>query len=401
MRAVIHKSTATGTVNAPPSKSMAHRLLICAGLAKGNSIIKGVEPSEDVLATIACLRALGVDCDYNNNTVSVKGTGAVAPTNILNCNECGSTLRFFIPICLLSSAEATLTGSKRLLSRPLGVYADLCKEKGLAFNASDNTVTVKGPIKSGSFAVAGDVSSQFISGLLFALPLVKGNSTISITGKPESKPYIDMTLAALQTFGVNAYWQDSATLYIQGDQSYTPTVTTVEGDYSNAAFLDAFNCLGGNVKVTGLQVNSLQGDKVYGNYFAALKNGAPTLDISNCPDLGPILFALAAALGGARFTGTARLKIKESDRGAAMAAELAKLGVKLVVQENSITVPAGGIKASSTALNGHNDHRIVMALSVLLSLCGGEIEGAEAVAKSMPSFFNTIKKLGVECELYE
>lgn len=401
MRAVIHKSVATGTVNAPPSKSMAHRLLICAGLAKGNSVINGVEPSKDVLATIACLGALGVDCDYNGNTVKVRGTGTVAPTNTLNCNECGSTLRFFIPICLLSDTQSTLTGSQRLLARPLGVYADLCKENGLAFNVSGNAVTVKGPIKSGSYTVPGDVSSQFISGLLFALPLVKGNSTINITGKLESKPYIDMTLAALHTFGVNACWQDSATIYIPGGQSYVPTATTVEGDYSNAAFLDAFNCLGGNVKVKGLQANSLQGDKVYAGYFAALKNGTPTLDISDCPDLGPILFALAAALGGARFTGTARLRIKESDRGAAMAAELAKLGVSLKVEENTVTVPGVGIKAPQTVLNGHNDHRIVMALSVLLSLCGGEIEGAEAVAKSMPSFFDTIKNLGVECELYE
>ena len=154
------------------------------------------------------------------------------------------------------------------------------------------------------------------------------------------------------------------------------------------------------MEVKGLSPDSLQGDRVYEEYFEALKNGTPRLDIADCPDLGPVLFAMAAALGGGTFTGTARLKIKESDRGAAMATELAKLGVDVDIKENEISV-RGGIRPPAEALNGHNDHRIVMALSVLLSACGGEIEGAEAVAKSMPSFFKVIKQLGVECDLYE
>lgn len=400
MKAVIYKSAAKGTVNAPPSKSMAHRLLICAGLAAGESLIKNVELSEDIKATMDCLRALGADCVYDKGTVTVKGTGAISPVDSLNCRECGSTLRFFLPVCLLSDKRSLLTGSPRLMERPMDVYEQLCMEKGYLFGKSKAGITVRGTIKSGVYTLRGDVSSQFISGLLFALPLAEGDSTIKLTGKTESKPYIDMTLSALTAYGVSAYWRSEAEIYIKGSQSYKSTSLMVEGDYSNAAFLSAFNLIGGNVEVKGLSENSLQGDRVYGEYFEALKNGAPRLDIANCPDLGPVLFAMAAALGGGSFTGTARLKMKESDRGAAMAAELAKLGVDVDIKENEIRV-SGGIKPPAEVLNGHNDHRIVMALSVLLSACGGEIEGAEAVAKSMPHFFTVIKQLGVECDLYE
>jgi len=400
MKAVIYRSKAKGTVKAPPSKSMAHRLLICAGLAEGKSLIKGVEASEDVMATLDCLKALGVECSYDGSTVTVMGKGEIQPKDTLRCRECGSTLRFFIPICLLSEKEALLTGSDRLFKRPLDVYEELCAEKGLGFEKQGSALKVKGKLKGGSYELRGDVSSQFISGLLFALPLAKEDSVISLTGKVESKPYIDMTVAALNDFGVKVLWQDSQSLYIKGSQSYKARETEVEGDYSNAAFLDAFNYLEGEVTVKGLRVDSLQGDKVYIDYFKALEKGGQPLDISDCPDLGPVLFALAAYFGGGDFAGTARLKIKESDRAEAMKAELAKLGVTVTVEENSVSV-RGKVQPPKEPLYGHNDHRIVMALSVLLSLCGGEIEGAEAVAKSMPSFFNTIKKLGVECELYE
>lgn len=400
MRAVIGKSRAIGTVNAPPSKSMAHRLLICAGLAGGKSLIKGVEASEDVKATLDCLGALGVECHYDGSTVTVMGNGRVHPKETLCCRECGSTLRFFVPICLLSEEESFLTGSDRLLQRPLGVYEELCREKGLTFEKQGKLLKVKGKIKGGSYSLRGDVSSQFISGLLFVLPLLEEDSVINLTGKVESKPYIDMTISALRDFGVSVVWQDSQSLYIKGAQSYKAVETEVEGDYSNAAFLDAFNYTGGNVTVLGLRGDSLQGDKVYGRYFKALEKGGETLDISDCPDLGPVLFALASVFGGGDFVGTARLKIKESDRAEAMRAELEKLGVTVRVEENSVSV-RGKLFPPKEPLYGHNDHRIVMALSVLLSTVGGEIEGVEAVNKSMPLFFETVKSLGVECDIYE
>lgn len=400
MRAVIGKSRASGAVTAPPSKSAAHRLLICAGLAAGESVISGVELSEDVKATLRCLDALGVKCAYRDGDVAVYGNGRTEPEGVLDCGECGSTLRFFVPLCLLSEKTARLTGSKRLMERPLDAYRRLCEENGLYYRLENGVLTVRGPLKSGSYSLPADVSSQFISGLLFALPLTDGDSELHLTGKIESRPYIDLTLSALGRFGIEAVWRDERTIFIKGGQSYKSRSATVEGDYSNAAFFDAFNHIGGAVAVDGLERDSIQGDRIYKAYFPLLDAGRPTLDVADCPDLAPVLFALAACKNGGVFTGAARLKIKESDRGAAMAAELAKCGVRTVAEDGRITVESG-VRPPSGPLCGHNDHRIVMALTVLLSTVGGEIEGAEAVNKSLPSFFDLIKKIGVECKLYE
>ena len=400
MKALIHKSAAKGVITAPPSKSMAHRLLICAGLANGVSVISGVEASEDVKATISCLKSLGVECEYSNGTVTVHGNSSIKPQETLNCNECGSTLRFFVPICLLSDTESTLTGSSRLMARPLDIYKAMCEENGLQYSLEGGVLKVKGVIKSGTYSLPANVSSQFISGLLFALPLAEGDSVLHLTGKIESKPYIDMTLSTLNSFGVSAYWKNERSLYIKGGQKYICRSLSVEGDYSNAAFFDAFNYLGGAVTINGLDRNSLQGDRVYQMYFPMLSLSKPTLDIADCPDLGPVLFALAACKNGGVFTGTARLKIKESDRGAAMARELEKCGVRVTVEDNRITVE-NGVCAPTEPLCGHNDHRVVMALTVLLSTVGGVIEGIEAVNKSLPSFFDMLKQINVRCDIYE
>lgn len=247
--------------------------------------------------------------------------------------------------------------------------------------------------------MAGNISSQFLTGLLYALPLLPEDSRISITTAVESRPYIDMTLRALAAFGVKAAWEDEQTLVIPGGQSYAPREVWVEGDWSNAAFPDALNLFGSSVVVEGLDESSLQGDRVYRTYFAQLASGSPTLHIGNCPDLAPILFAVAAALHGGTFTGTARLRIKESDRAAAMAEELSACGVTVTVEEDSVTVSPIGLHAPTRPLCGHNDHRIVMALSVLLSLLGGEITEAQAVRKSYPTFFADLKRLGIKLEI--
>ncbi len=398
MKINIQKSTARGTVTAPPSKSMAHRLLIAAGLAKGVSRIGGVALNEDVAATIDCLRALGADCEVNGDTVTVHGAdlSATAPADTLQCRESGSTLRFFIPLALLSGTPVSFTGTEKLLSRPLTVFETLCKEQRLTFEQTADRVTVCGKLQAGNFEVAGNISSQFITGLLFALPLLKGDSRIRITPPIESASYIALTLQALSSFGVKAHWEDATTLYVHGGQRYTATNITVEGDYSGAAFLEAFNLFGGEVQVTGLIPDSLQGDRVYREHFRALQHGTAIIDISDCPDLGPILLAIAAAKHGGVFTGTKRLKIKESDRAAAMAEELSKMGATITVEENKVTVLATPLRAPRAPLYGHNDHRIVMAMSVLLTLVGGEIDGAEAVRKSFPDFFRKIKQLGIE-----
>ncbi|MBQ9760532.1 MAG: 3-phosphoshikimate 1-carboxyvinyltransferase [Clostridia bacterium] len=403
MQIEIIPSMARGTVSAPPSKSMAHRRLICAGLCDGVSRISGIAPSEDVLATLDCLAAIGAEYKYENNTVEIRGVDPLQMQirSVLPCRECGSTLRFFIPVALLSSEEVTLTGSERLLARPQVVYEDTCRKNGLYFHNDGERITVRGTLKSGVYEVRGDVSSQFISGLLFVLPLLEGDSEIRITGKLESRPYIDLTLSALADSGVEAMWGENNTLLIRGGQRYQPREAEVEGDYSNAAFFEALNYVGGEVTVTGLREDSLQGDRVYTDYFKALAKGMPTLSIGACPDLGPILFAVAATQNGGIFTETARLRIKESDRGAAMAEELAKLGARVTVVEDRITVSPANLHPPAEPLCGHNDHRIVMSLAVLLARLGGVIDGAEAVKKSMPDFFDRLRELGVKTKQHD
>ncbi|MBQ3535007.1 MAG: 3-phosphoshikimate 1-carboxyvinyltransferase [Clostridia bacterium] len=402
MRAEFRVSTAAGTVTAPPSKSMAHRMLVCAGLSGGPCTVSGISDSQDMLATMNCLQALGVTCTRQGDKVTLQGGDLfTAPKEVVSCGESGSTLRFFVPLFLLGRQKVTLTGEGRLMERPMGVYQTLCRERSLLFYPDGNKLYLRGPLQPGLYTVPGDVSSQFISGLLFALPLLEAGSVLSLVPPVESRPYIEMTRQAQALFGVSSVWTDEYTLRIPGGQCYCPVDTVVEGDWSNAAFLDGFSLLGGRVTTNGLIENSLQGDKIYKEYYKLLQKGCPTLDIQQCPDLGPVLMALAAACNGAVLTGTRRLAMKESDRGAAMAEELAKLGVQCVVEEDTITIPAGQLQPPAVPLNGHNDHRVVMALSLLLSRLGGSIQGAQAVRKSFPDFFAAIRSLGIEVELHE
>ena len=397
MNVIIQPGRANGTICAPPSKSMAHRLLICAGLSHGTSRICGLELNEDILATIDCLKALGASCAIDGDAVTVTGMDPrkAEPSQILCCRESGSTLRFFIPLALLSGKTVSFTGTQTLLSRPLGIYAQLCSERGLAFEQTPSMVQVKGNLTGGTYRLPGDISSQFITGLLFALPLTREDSRIEITTALESKSYIDLTLQALHDFGVKAWWDSDTVICIPGNQQYRPQNMTVEGDYSGAAFFAALNCFGSEVEITGLSPDSLQGDRVYADLFPKLCQGRPTIDIADCPDLGPILFAVAAAKNGAAFTGTRRLKFKESDRSAAMAQELAAFGTEVLVEENAVTIIPTAFHHPQKILYGHNDHRIVMALAILLTLTGGELAGAEAVQKSFPDFFSKLQSLGI------
>ena len=399
----IQKGTARGTVSAPPSKSMAHRLLICAAMAEDESIIRGVSDCEDVRATLDCLFSLGVTAERDGNDLKVHGINMAKaiPNGTLNANESGSTLRFLIPVAMLSGKTVMFRGKSGLMKRPMDIYASLAKERGLVFLQDGETITVKGKITSGEYQVVGNISSQFISGLLFALPTLRADSRIKITPPIESRSYIDMTVSALRLFGIRAEWESDYTLYIPGGQKYRGADVTVEGDYSGTAFTDAFNVLGGKVMISGLREDSIQGDKVYKKYFEMLDSGIPNIHIGDCPDLGPILFAIAAAKCGGVFTGTKRLKIKESDRAAVMADELKKFGVSVSVYEDKTVVYPIKFKAPTERLLGHNDHRIVMALSVLLTLVGGEIDGAEAIGKSYPEFFTDLERLGIGVSTYD
>jgi len=396
MQVTINKSTANGTVKAPASKSMAHRYIVCAGLSKGISFVTNVDFSEDIKATLQCIESLGAKVEKGVNYVKVTGVTEFPKEASFNCNESGSTMRFFMGIALGLGIKAKFYGSKTLLSRPFSIYEELVKKEGGVFERHEDYIYVDAKLTFGTFKIQANISSQFISGLLFILPLLKGDSKIELIPPIESKSYIDLTLEALESFGVKVSWDKETDLLIKGNSEYLPKEIEVEGDYSNAAFLDAFNYLGGNVIVTGLKSESLQGDKIYKEYFEKLLKENETLDISDCPDLGPVLMALAAALNGANFVGTKRLKIKESDRGSVMCAELSKFGIKSEILENEIKIIKGELKAPKEVVLGHNDHRIVMSLSLLLTKTGGSVDEAEAVRKSYPGFFEDIKKLGIE-----
>lgn len=388
-----------GTISAPPSKSMAHRYLIGAALSKEPCTLAGVDYSEDILASIDCLKALGADVTTNGSTVSIAPAQFMkAEQPVLECRESGSTLRFFIPLGLCLQKEVTLKGSTRLFERPLTVYEELCRENSFTFKKSTNAVTLCGNLKSGAYKIRGDISSQFITGLIFALVYLGEDSSIEIIPPFESRSYINLTISALQSFGAEVAFVNEYTIAIKKSKLHAYS-GKIEGDYSNAAFLDSFNHIGSCVTLENLNSDSLQGDKVYIDYFEKIANGTPTLDISDCPDLGPVLFALAALKNGAVFTGTDRLKAKESDRGLAMHKELEKLGGGLVFGDNMITVPKQRLAYSGKMLDGHNDHRIVMAMSVVLSKISGAISGIEAVKKSYPGFFEDIQTLGAEVTL--
>lgn len=397
MRVTITPGKAKGVVLAPPSKSMAHRMLMGAGLADGISVIENIDLSEDIKATLGMLEALGGQYEIKDRTVTMRGIGGakLQTEQALDSKESGSTLRFFIPLVLTGGETCEFIGAKRLFERPLGIYENICREQGIIFEKGETGLKVKGQLKSAHYKVKGNISSQFITGLLFALPLLKGDSILEVLPPIESKAYIDMTLEALRTFGIEIK-QKGHIFYIEGNQTYRAKNVTVEGDYSNAAFLDAFNLIGGDVKVEGLREDSLQGDQIYKTYFEVMKEEHPVMDIAECPDLGPILMGMAAAGHGGRFTGTWRLKMKESDRGAVMAEELAKFGIQTEVLKNEIIVHPGTLQTPGEILSSHNDHRIAMTMATLCTITGGTIEGAESVRKSFPNYYDVIEKLGIQ-----
>lgn len=422
MNVDIGKSTANGTITAPPSKSYAHRLLIGAALSRGTSTIENVCLSDDIRATLDCAQTLGATVSFEETpvpqTVRVCGTGGkLLRGGEFFCRESGSTLRFFLPLALCalsenprtnaaSSGKAIFRCSPRLAERGIGVYEEALKNAASFEKITENgngAITVSGTLLPGKYTIRGNVSSQFATGLLFALPLLPENSELEILPPAESESYIAVTADVLNKFGVSIEKTAQNTWFIGGNQHFSSGIFRTEGDESNAAFLKALNALGGNVIVTGLNKNSLQGDKICDTLFKQLSAGYTEADLKNCPDLAPVLFAVAAAKHGARFSGTRRLKIKESDRAEAMREELAKFGAVVTVAENEVTVlpPPCGLHAPESVLSSHDDHRIAMALSLLCTITGGTISGAEAVRKSYPDFFSVLSSLGVSLRRYE
>jgi 3-phosphoshikimate 1-carboxyvinyltransferase len=395
MKVEIKPSRACGEINAPPSKSLAHRALICGALTSGSKI-ENLSFSDDISATLECLKLLGAKVEINGKSVHIGGLdlASVKDGTELFCNESGSTLRFLLSLCMITGKKITLKGSKRLFERPLTIYENICREQGFLFDLNEDSVTVCGKLNNGFYKIPGNISSQFITGRLFALSPLDGTSIIEIIGNFESASYVDLTLDVLKEFGVRIIKADNRFI-IQGKQSYRNTEYVVEGDCSNAAFLEALNFLGGDVKINGISNHTRQGDRVYKDMFASMKNGVTEFDLSDCPDLAPVMFAVASTVGNIRFTGTSRLKIKESDRAIAMQTELKKFGIEIDVDDNSVYIKRSTLTAPTETLFGHNDHRIVMSLAVLSTLTGGIIDGAESVSKSYPDFFEVAKTLGI------
>ncbi len=398
----IEKSIPKGKVSCPPSKSVAHRLLIASMLASGKSRVENLAFSDDILATLDCLKALGAQIQTDENSVAFSGKvdKEAQERRMLYPRESGSTLRFLIPLCL-DGVKTSFVGKGRLMQRPMEIYENICREQGIFYELSEDTLTVSGKLKAGVFTLPGNVSSQFITGLLFALPLLSGDSKIVLTTPLESKSYLNLTFYTLDTFKIKySFDEKKGVIEIKGNQRYIATDSAVEADHSSAAFFAALDAIHGTVSLSGLNEYSLQGDRVWKKHFEALKSGTPEISIKDCPDLGPILIALAAHFNGCTLTDTKRLKIKESDRGAAMQEELSKLGANITVEENRIIVKKSELHSPVVKLCSHNDHRIAMSLAVIATVYGGEIEGAEAVKKSLPDFFNTLKELGVKLKIH-
>jgi 3-phosphoshikimate 1-carboxyvinyltransferase len=391
-----------GDLVARPSKSFAHRYLIAAALSDDESVISNVDFSNDIVATLNCIHSFGKKHfrEFEKHEVHFSNECIKNFDPTFDCQESGTTLRIFLPIALSKYDKTTFIGSDRLLERGIDIYENIFKY--VTFYKDKYSISTKGTINAGHFELPGNISSQYISGLLYALPLLNGDSEIVITTELESTNYILMTLEVLKNCGIQIETnltrrgEHCEPIYfkVKGNQKYSAHNFSIEGDYSNAAFIDAFNYFGNDINLTGLNPNSLQSDIVYKKYFDLLDKGFSEIDISNCIDLGPILITFAALKNGAKFTGTNRLKIKESDRGNVVAEELRKCGADISVLENEIIVNKKELHSSTTPFNSHNDHRIAMALSLLSTQFDIEINDAECVSKSYPGYFDDLKSLG-------
>lgn len=397
MKVKILPSKTSGEVSAPPSKSFAHRYLIGSVLSRGKCVIKNIADSDDISATLSCIEQLGGSVTKDGNTVTVVPTNEKQIENaVFDCKESGSTLRFFIPVVLATGAKnCTFLGSERLLARGIKEYEKLFENSDVKIKSDEKSIEISGKLTAGNYEISGEVSSQYTTGMLFALSGLSGKSTLKITGNAESRAYVDMTIKVLKDFGADITETEKNFFEINGKGRLSPGEFIVEGDWSNAAFLIALSRLLGTISVSGLNENSVQGDRFSSVAFDALDGENAEIDLKDCPDLAPILFSYAAYKNGGKFINTRRLRVKESDRANVMAEELKKFGANVKVYENSVEIEKTQLKPPIVPLCGHNDHRIVMALSVLAAVFGAEIDGAEAINKSYPDFFRVIKKAGV------
>lgn len=414
---MINPSELKGEITIPSSKSLCHRAIICAGMSEGVSNIHNVFFSQDVEATCGAMSNLGVDVvlDRRSSKIKVKGTAELRPKKAnIDCCESGSTLRFLIPIAATIGKEVTFDGIGKLVERPLQDYYRIFDEQQIHYENVDGKLplTIDGKLKFGEYRVKGNVSSQFISGLLFALPLLEGDSKIIVTTELESKPYVDLTIDTLKKLSVHVENHDYKEFIIKGNQKYRASDYSVEGDFSQAAFWLVAGTLGADVVCDGMNMNSLQGDKavldiiksmggkvrVEGEKVKALpsKTKGAVIDASECPDLVPVLTVLAAVSEGTtEITNAARLRFKESDRLRAITCELNKIGADIQEKEDGLIIRGKDILRGGT-VDSWNDHRIAMALAVASLKCKEPviIKDALCVRKSYPDFWKHFRKLG-------
>lgn len=425
MKAIIYPSFASGEVRVPSSKSIAHRAIICASLADKESIISNIDFNDDILSTISCLKQLGADILINKTFVIVKKTidiNFLKEEVILNSNESASTLRFLIPLSSKISKKVTFYGSEKLISRPEGIYKDLYEKENKQFHINRDNIKIQGSLESEIYEVDGNVSSQFISGLLFYLPLLEKDSKIIITKEIESASYIDLTISVLNDFGIEIKKENNI-IYIKGHQSYKARDYVVEGDYSQASYFLALGSLNGNIKLTNLNLKSLQGDKaileILNKLNVKVKKENDSLivsktdiflknlvfDLKDNPDLAPILTILLSQIkGDFCLTNVKRLKYKESNRIISIEDELKKLNIDISHDENNIFIKGNSNLEidNDIILFSHNDHRIFMALAVLGALVKGRgkiiIDGVECINKSYPMFLADLEKINIKIE---
>ena len=414
MDVIITPNKLSGSVVIPPSKSLSHRAIIAASLASGKSKISNVMYSNDIKATINAMRACGASIEEHEDYLIIEGSKVKRMMDVIDANESGSTIRFMIPIALVASEEITFVGHNHLVKRPLDTFLEIFDKQGIKYERGEDYLPLKvnGGLKSGEFQVRGDISSQFITGLLYALPMLDGDSIIHISTEMESKGYIDLTIDILKLFGIEIENRNYQEFYIKGNQEFKPCDYTIEGDYSQSAFFLVANALGADIKLLAMEEKSHQGDKKiledmasfgfessFNNGELILKNGnlhSATIDFSQSPDLGPALTVLASlAKGKSEFINAGRLRIKECDRITCMKEEINKLGGHVT------ELPEGLIIEGVNSLHGgvvdsHNDHRVAMALAMATLKMDGELKiiNASSVSKSFPNFWGVFESLG-------
>lgn len=415
MKVKIYPSKNKDYIEVPPSKSLTHRAIIAASLANGNSIINKVDYSDDINATIEAVIALGAKVDKYSNYLKIKGIEDFSnSTSYFDANQSGSTLRFLIPLFTLTNKKVQIDGHIRLFQRPLDIYEEIFKNQEISFQKEEDKIYIDGKLKPGKYIVKGDVSSQFISGLLFTLPLLDKKSIIEILPPVESISYIDLTIDILELAGIKII-KDENQYYIEGNQKYQPFNYKVEGDFSQMAFFAVLGALNSSINIVGLNKSTHQGDnaiidimKKMNIKISEIENGyfveksipiGTDINIKNCPDLGPILTILASfSIGRTRIYNAHRLRLKESNRINDLEKELIKLGVDIKTTDNEILVNGGKDYHSLEILFPSNDHRIFMSLAILATLAKKEliIDNYECVNKSYPNFLNDLDKLGIK-----